>query len=104
MAISVLRPRLISRGRADYPSGMAQWDRARLFGRQDRDRDRILLDTADLEHKGACRNLVLHGLANAVAIGGAAEGLWLQRMSVLHHVDPAAGGQAHRVYAGLRRS
>ena len=71
---------------------------------------RIATDTASSltpliwSTNGLRRNLVLHGLANAVAIGGAAEGLWLQGMAVLHHVDPAARGQADGVDAGLRRA
>src|ERR1700720_3913568 len=107
------RARTRSCGQTDFCPGSSREGRPRaglgrimrgLFGRQDRDRDRIVLDSADLQHKRACRNLVLHGLADAVAIGSAAEGFWLQGVSILHHVDPAAGGQAHRVYAGLRRS
>src|SRR6202166_5283484 len=69
---------------------------------QDRHRDGVLLDAADLQHERGRCNLVFHGLAEAVAIGGATEGLWLEKMSVLHHVDPAACGQADRVDAGFR--
>src|SRR5229473_2838265 len=43
-----------------------------LFGRQDRNRHRILLGSADLQHERAGADLVLHGLADAIAIGGAA--------------------------------
>src|SRR6266436_9347930 len=60
----------------------------RLFGRQDRNRDRILLDATDLQHERACRKLILHGLADAVAIGGTAKTLGFDEVSVLNHVDP----------------
>src|SRR5580692_4412957 len=75
--------------------------RLTLFRRQDRDRNRVLLETADLQHEGLGRNLVLHGLADAVAAGRPAEGSWLEEMPILHHVDPAARGQADGIDAGL---
>src|SRR3984885_7498154 len=59
-----------------------------LFRRQDSDRDRILLGSADLQQQRLCRNLVLHGLADAVAVGRVAKTLWLEKMSVLHQIDP----------------
>src|SRR5487761_2202319 len=100
-----LRPRGVRREDEGSPPGQASGGScAGSFDRQDRDRDRILLDSADLQHKRACRNLVLHRFADAIAVGGAAERLWLQGVSVLHHVDPAAGRQADRIRAGLRRS
>src|SRR6185437_1399941 len=74
-----------------------------LFGGQDRDRQGIVPGARDLQHEGGGRNLVLHGLANAVAIGRAGKTLRLQVVSVLDQIDPGARRQADGVEAGLRR-
>ena len=68
-----------------------------------RSRSRFSLAPETCSTKGLRRELVFHGLADAVAIGGAAEGLGLEEMPVLHHVDPGARRQADGVDAGLRR-
>ena len=78
-------------------------DASPLFRRQDGNRNRILFRSADLQHERARRELILHGLTDAVAVGGAAEGLGFEEMPILHHIDPAARGQADRVEAGPGR-
>src|SRR5581483_2477282 len=92
---------------ADRPGQSVAWSTfaySRLFGRQDRNRDCVLLGAGDLQHEGPRRELVFHGLADAVAIGRAAEGPGFEEMPVLHHVDPGARREADGVDAGLRRA
>jgi hypothetical protein len=74
-----------------------------LFRRQDRHGQGIVLGATDLQDERAGRNLVLHGLANAVAIGRAAEPAAREGVSVLDQVDPGPRRQADGVEAGLWR-
>jgi hypothetical protein len=60
-----------------------------LFGRLDRDRQGAVPGAGDLQHEGGGRQLVFHGLADAVAIGRAAEALRLQMMTVLRQSTQA---------------
>src|SRR6476661_4076876 len=71
------------------------------FGRQDSNRDRVFFRSADLHYERARREFKFHGLANAVAIGGATVRCRLEKAAVLHHVHPAARGKADRVEAGV---
>src|SRR5690349_23976393 len=59
------------------PVKAAIWPISGLFRGQDRDRDRIVLGSRYLQDEWARRELVFHGLADAVAIGRAAECLRL---------------------------
>ncbi len=70
---------------------------------RDRHDDRNGRNAADLDHERRPRAGRIDDLANAVAVGGAAEGHGLQAFAILHGIEPGAGRQADGINAGCGR-
>src|ERR1700687_1655238 len=74
------------------------------FGsRHDRQADRVGFDAGNLDGEGLWRNFEFHALSNSFAAPDAAGCGGPEKLSVLHHVDPAGGRQADGVPARRKR-
>src|SRR5258708_3466779 len=78
---------------------------SRSFGsRRDGNADRVGFDAGNLDGEGLWRNFEFHALSNSFAAPDAAGRDGAEKLSVLHHVDPAGGRQVDGVPTRRKRA